>query len=165
MTDESNIRFPAKESGVSDQTEGAEVLQHLLAEAHRQLTENTTHQTLLVTRALVLVGAAGASLGWQGAAETVWGQVAILVAIAAATLGLAALWLWKSPSPVLTRGLVEVFVGASRSAVLRRIVDDLADTVVQRVSDARRKARFITLGFLSVAISWLLMAIDVLSTH
>lgn len=141
-----------------------EQLQILGAELNRQLSENTTHQNLLITRALVLVGAAGLSLSlWDRSDPMGWyGLAGTIAAVLAAAFGLAALWLWRSPAPVTTPSIIAQRLAADPYSVLYATVMDLSKTVMQRVGDVRRKARFVTIGFVLMVLAWIGTALEFL---
>jgi len=141
----------------------SEQLVILRAELERELAENLSQQSLLVTRALVLVAAAGASLGLWASPHGTVAAIGTLLAIVAAILGVAALWLWKSPAPIYDSSTVKAYVRADTYSILYRLVADLSATVERRVSDARLKARFITAGFLVMVVSWVMLALAVMT--
>ena len=140
--------------------EACERLEIIRSELERQLEDNLARQNLLVTRGLVLVGAAGVSLGLWGSINGHVGTLGIVLAVVAAGLGVASLWLWRSPAPVLVPALLDLYMSADRYSVLHAFVRDLSATVKQRVEDARLKARFVTLGFVVIVVSWLLLVVD-----
>lgn len=138
-----------------------EQLRIVHAELERELQENMTAQGNMMTRALVLVGAAGLSLGlWDYSRPWNWfTSVGSALAILAAIAGLLALWLWRSPAPVMTQAKVATRLAADEYSVLYWVVDDLAKTITRRVVDVRRKGRFITVGFTLMSAGWVSMVL------
>jgi hypothetical protein len=136
-------------------------LQVVHHELERQLQENLTLQGNLITRALVLVGAAGLSLGlWDYTRPWSWfTTIGIGLAVLAAIAGVSSLWLWRSPSPQLTAEKIPDRLAADEYSVLHSVVTDLAGTIKHRAHDVKRKGRWITIGFVLMSVGWVSLAL------
>jgi hypothetical protein len=126
-------------------------------EVERQLGENLAVQANVITRATVLVAASGL-LGASVSNEVanIWQLASIALALVAAGCGLRSLWLWKSEGAEITVLVRDRYLKASSDHVQWAIVEDLLKTLAARRADLKKKARWVSAGFLILIVSWLL---------
>ncbi|WP_230674249.1 hypothetical protein [Rathayibacter sp. Leaf248] len=138
-------------------TPPVEQLEFVHREVERQLGENLAVQANVITRATVLVAASGL-LGASVSNEVAntWQLASIALALVAACCGLCSLWLWKSEGAEITASTRDSYLAASPDHVQWAIVEDLLQTLAARRADLKKKARWVSAGFLILVVSWLL---------
>ncbi|GGR27438.1 hypothetical protein ACFOE1_06300 [Agromyces mediolanus] len=128
----------------------------LLEELRRQLSDVASRQANAITRASIILAAAVAITAIEfTSAPNVWMVGPVLLAVASAIPGFAAIWLWKSQANVITVQHIREFRTFPADAVRTSFINDLQVELDAARRDLRRKNKAVQVALLLLVTAWL----------
>lgn len=124
------------------------------AELDREIESVATRQANAVTRASIVLAAAGVTAFSVDSSNLGWSLVPAVLSLASAFLSLAGIRYWKSSAVQLKRGHVKAYLDASPYDAQWRLVSDKFDELDAAKVDLERKAKYLRYAVLALVLAW-----------
>lgn len=129
-------------------------LELVAAELDRELESVAGRQANAVTRASIVLAAAGVTAFSVTSSSLGWSLVPAVLSLMSACLSLAAIRYWKSNAVQLKREHVKAYLAASPYHALWRLVADKFKELDAAKSDLERKAKYLRYAVLALVLAW-----------
>lgn len=131
-------------------------LEIIAAEISREISETNQKQANSITRASIVLAAAGISLFVPFTMRPApFISLSILLAALSASFALVAISYWKSRGTIYTKELVQAYSSATPEQVLEKLVSDLLTELNASVRDLGRKTKWARVSLWLLSASWL----------
>lgn len=146
---------PASEAVLEQQPDPLPQLQLVAAEVDRELDSLSGRQANAVTRASIVLAAAGVTAFSSITGNLTWALAPALLSLVSAILSLAAVRYWKSKAVQLMRPQVASYLKASPYDATWRMVADKFDELYAARDDLDRKRKFLRAATAALVLAWM----------
>jgi len=135
------------------------LLQLISSEIDREIENTSNRQANAVTRASIILAAAGIT-AFSTTHSSLWlSIVPVFLSFTSALLSLAGIRYWKSKSVQLTQGRIAKYIKSDIKSVQWRLMDDKFRELQAARNDLDKKTKFLRWAVASLVLAWIVSGV------